>query len=590
MLVLWDHGGGSLIGMEKDERFDGDLITLPEFDAALAAMPAASGAYELVGFDACLMATIDMVEVLQDDARYLVASEEIEPLSGWDYTAWLSELATKPALDGASLGRVICDSYYESLKQQPGKSEEATLSVVDLAQASRLLQAYEDVGTEALVGAANDQEAYISEFGRVANASESYAVSGNTSQVNMVDLGDLVTNAQDAGLLPKSGSAMLAAIDVAVLYQVKGPYRSRATGLACYYPYIAPQQTQQIFAGLGTSDSFNYFFEYGVNGELSQAGQNYIASLGQTVTPEPVPAPSPLPTTAKMDGYPLVVDPDMFGWMLDWGPQLVQSVADVQTTSAYMLEDGSGMILLGSSYDYASDWAKGIFTDTFEGYWYAWGGNLMCAYITESTTFMVGEKTVGYGIVNCPMLLNGEPYELRVVLVEEWYEGSADGKVDRYTQILGAHKPSSGWIEAYGLENSGSSGGGAAGGSGNSSGNTGSLSAGAGVSGRAGASPGANENSSAILGTPTRELRAIEPGDVIEPLFFFMPLDASTDPVLKPYGKFTVDSDTPFDIEDLGAGTYAVMFQMTDYSGTVYYSDVQFYVHDGEYLQMVAHE
>jgi hypothetical protein len=452
---------------------------------------------------------------------------------------------------------------------------------VDLAQAERLLQAYENVGTEALVGATNGQETYISEFGRAAHSSECYAVSGNASQVDMVDLGDLVSNA--GNLLQKSGPAMLEAIDSAVLYQIKGPYRSKATGLACYYPYIAPQQTQQLFAELGTSNSFSYFYEYSVNGKMSQEGLDYLAALENAVVLEPVSTPEELPATTQLDDFPLAVDPDMFGWMLDLGPQQVQSIADVQTSIAYLLEDGSGMILLGSNYDYAQDWDNGIFTDTWEGYWDVWGGNLMCSYVSESTSFMVGKKTVNYEIVNCPMLLNGEPYELRVVYVEEFYEGGTDGVVERYTKVLGAYKPGSGWVEAFGEDFVGSGS--------ESSANA----AQPGVStntldGEESDSVAGTDDGASVLSAPTREQRTIEQGDVIEPLFFYIPMDGGSEPKLKPYGKFTVGPDTPFDIEDVGSGTYAVMFQMTDYSGNLYYSEVQFYEHDGDYIQMLAHE
>ncbi len=43
VVILWDHGGGSLGGVICDERSADDAISLPELKSALAAAPAASG-------------------------------------------------------------------------------------------------------------------------------------------------------------------------------------------------------------------------------------------------------------------------------------------------------------------------------------------------------------------------------------------------------------------------------------------------------------------------------------------------------------------------------------------------------------------
>ena len=57
------------------------------------------------------MATIEVAAVIENYANYMVASEEIEPGNGWDYTAIISSLHNNPNQDGKSLGKVIADSY-----------------------------------------------------------------------------------------------------------------------------------------------------------------------------------------------------------------------------------------------------------------------------------------------------------------------------------------------------------------------------------------------------------------------------------------------------------------------------------------------
>ena len=50
-----------------------------------------------IGFDACLMATVDVADTFSDMGKYLVASEELEPGNGWYYSGWLRSLAENPA-------------------------------------------------------------------------------------------------------------------------------------------------------------------------------------------------------------------------------------------------------------------------------------------------------------------------------------------------------------------------------------------------------------------------------------------------------------------------------------------------------------
>ena len=115
-VTFWNHGGGSVSGAAFDELYNNDSLDLAEMYQAFNQVwpaDAADPALELVGFDTCLMATIDVAAVFQDFAKYLVASEEVEPGNGWLYSGWLAELAQNPSMDGDDLGIAICNTYYE---------------------------------------------------------------------------------------------------------------------------------------------------------------------------------------------------------------------------------------------------------------------------------------------------------------------------------------------------------------------------------------------------------------------------------------------------------------------------------------------
>ena len=140
-VIFWDHGSGSASGVSFDEIYDYDSLTLDEIYSAFSSvydLSEENPPIDLVGFDACLMATIDTASMLSDVSSYMVASEETEPGNGWYYTGWLSALAESPSMDGASLGTAICDSFQEGCEIY-GTDDEITLSVIDLSRIDPLL-------------------------------------------------------------------------------------------------------------------------------------------------------------------------------------------------------------------------------------------------------------------------------------------------------------------------------------------------------------------------------------------------------------------------------------------------------------------
>jgi hypothetical protein len=88
-LILWDHGGGSVSGYGYDEKFaSSGSMSLAGLDSALSA---ADVKFDFIGFDACLMATVETALTMSQYADYLIASEETEPGVGWYYTDWLTD-------------------------------------------------------------------------------------------------------------------------------------------------------------------------------------------------------------------------------------------------------------------------------------------------------------------------------------------------------------------------------------------------------------------------------------------------------------------------------------------------------------------
>ena len=407
-VTFWNHGGGSVSGAAFDELHDLDSLDLSEmYQAFNEVWPAntADPALELVGFDTCLMATVDVASVFQNFAKYLVASEEVEPGNGWLYSGWLGALAEDPSMDGATLGRAICDSYYEGC-EAVGTEDQTTLSLTDLTRLTPLLEAYEAFGQEAFAAAAEDP-GFFAELGRAAAQSENYG--GNTREqgyTNMVDMGHLAR--QTAWMLP-SAQGVLDALADCVLYQVGGVYRSEATGLSCYYSYNGDVDDFNGYATLGESLAFKYLYAYGLTGELDESGMEYLSELNIEELPDRL-------TLADTDWDGAALDVDEAGTsFLSLGPEAGDILSSIGFSLFYVDEENDQMLLLGTDNDMTADWDNGTFYDNFRGVWGAIDGHLVYMELSYE-----GDD---YNLYSVPILLNGEEYNLQVAYdftAEEW--------------------------------------------------------------------------------------------------------------------------------------------------------------------------
>ena len=237
-LIFGDHGM-AWPGVAVDETSGGDTLTTLEIASVLEETAARSGKLELIGFDSCVMANLEVAAALAPFANYLVASEEIEPSEGWDYTAWLTDLNREPTADGAALGRKIVDSYRASFaNNDQGKG--ITLSLVDLARVPPLERAVAAMaaaidtqltksgrtGWVSLARARSDTE----EFGRSTAARPGSLVYDLQHFAR-----NLAAQVQDPAS-QRAAAAVQAAARDAVLYEQHGQARPNATGLSIFFP------------------------------------------------------------------------------------------------------------------------------------------------------------------------------------------------------------------------------------------------------------------------------------------------------------------------------------------------------------------
>ncbi|MEW6235950.1 MAG: clostripain-related cysteine peptidase [Candidatus Omnitrophota bacterium] len=179
-LVLWDHGG-SYSGFGNDENFNFDALSLREIKNAF--VNGQAGVWDIIGFDACLMASMEVALIVKDYAKYLIASEELEPGHGWNWKGVVKEYAKRSAAVEAA--KAIVNDYVQDI--HPYYASGKTLSVVDLSrmdEASSKIDAVAWAFANALDNNTEDKPAVL----EASTKSQVYGQQGKNDQRISLDL------------------------------------------------------------------------------------------------------------------------------------------------------------------------------------------------------------------------------------------------------------------------------------------------------------------------------------------------------------------------------------------------------------------
>ena len=260
ILIFWDHGGGSLSGYGYDEKqgssFTGaDSMTLPEINEALKK---GGCVFDWIGFDACLMATLETAMVCNSYADYMIASEESEPGTGWYYTTWLTELSQNTSAATEDIGRTIVDTFV-SASQRSQANAQVTLSVLDLAKMQgtvpMALSSFSTATTALIKGDG---------YKKVAEARANVRQFARQSRINQVDFIDLCDRINTA-----EAKTLAAALKGCVAYNKTTI--TRANGVSVYFPYETLT---------GVKSAVSTYNSLGIDSEFTKCIQSF-ASVGQ---------------------------------------------------------------------------------------------------------------------------------------------------------------------------------------------------------------------------------------------------------------------------------------------------------------------
>lgn len=407
-LVFWNHGSGSINGVCFDELHDKDSLSLREIDSVLNSVyDKMTDKFEFIGFDACLMSTLETANILVPYARYMFASEECEPGGGWNYTDIMNFLSENPDADGTNLGEMQCPSYYQHCIDNDDY-EGSTFSITDLSKLDELLISFNNTAKELYE---SNQKNNIARA--IYNADNFGGNNRSEGYTNMVDLKGFLNAVQPYA---PNASDTLKKLESAVISSVNGPQHEGAGGLSLYYPLsVQGSDELSIFADVATSAYYLGFVDtmaYGtIGGDVD--GYNNADIVGDCgdlweydySANENIGVDSGF--NSVNDNSAITVEDVFFDENGSYTVRLGDTDAFNYAACCLFYELDGMSVYLGEDDDIIMDSDITTLKDNFDGTWTSLGGiplAIETVGVTDDTT-----------VYTCPILLNGERTNLRIV-------------------------------------------------------------------------------------------------------------------------------------------------------------------------------
>ncbi len=217
ILIFWNHGNAYL-GFGNDENHN-DTLELWEIGNALLD---SNQYFDIIGFDACLMASLEVAYTLKDFANYMVASEDIEPGHGWDYEAILNYISNNINVTPLDWAVKIVDSYFEN----PNHAKYSkTLSVLNLSVINRVVEVLDSVSFNLTENLFKN----IEEIGRAIHRTKKFGKNIKNNTEVSIDLLDFAINIGNTSLIN--------ALNAFIVYSRSDIDKPKAFGVSICSPY-----------------------------------------------------------------------------------------------------------------------------------------------------------------------------------------------------------------------------------------------------------------------------------------------------------------------------------------------------------------
>ena len=247
-LTFWDHGY-SYIDFGNDTNFNSDGLAMDEI--ARAFQHSQVGIFDLIGFDACLMASVEVAKVVEPHAEYMIASEELEPGHGWLWSAVIQSYAEEDSIVDAGIRMV--DNFVQNVhgsNQYDGR----TLSLLDLDQYDQLVAALNPV-----ISAYGQQLSFSDEYsasliygGTHARSYGPSARAGDRASIDLMHFAQLLAENPPNAQIGSSLNDLMDAIGGFVIHSDHDGSRPDSFGVAI----DAPENTNPEYSAYKINDTW----------------------------------------------------------------------------------------------------------------------------------------------------------------------------------------------------------------------------------------------------------------------------------------------------------------------------------------------
>ena len=383
MLVLWNHGGGPF-GYGNDSIFS-SAFSLKDIREALSSVYTPSRtkpAFDIIGFDACLMSCLEVTNALDGFASYYCLSEESEPGDGWDYTPVLHAMTEDPTMSPARVAQKIADTYTDFYVREdinfPLLQWDVTFSVIDARKAAELYDAYCTLCQTQLLDSMDDL-GVLAEIGRCSGKATRYG--GSASNVfNTIDLGNYMDYLGDS--YPEECARVKELLKEAVLYHRENGGLSDSTGISVYIPSEVNDINGLIYYlsyvyDISEDDAVSALYYYKQAGCLNKELKDKIALITEK-------EPKVLDVSAFRQyskNQPVV---DEAGFKIPVSDALQNLIVDYELEVSKYDEDSNSVTYYGTDRSLRLD-GEGYLVSEFDGRWICLEGQPLSVEVISST-------------------------------------------------------------------------------------------------------------------------------------------------------------------------------------------------------------
>ena len=461
-LIFWDHGGGSVAGYGYDEKYPRNGgMTLAGIKKALTD---GGTTFDFIGFDTCLMATVENALMLDEFADYMIASEETEPGIGWYYTNWLTELNRNTSMPTTDIGKNIIDEFTRACSVNC-RGQKTTLSIVDLAELKATVPEKLSAFSKSISALIKEKE--YSTISKARNDTREFA---QNTRIDQVDLAHLALN-----MGTPEGKELAEALQAAVKYNRTSANVPNAYGVSIYFPYqrasnvdSAVNTYKQIGMDADYSSCIREFAALQTSGQIASGGSgspaySLLGSLNSGSSLGGGDVINSLLNSFLGGGFDMISG--LSGRNVEFmeatpfsGDELTEFLEDNLFDATYLsiveTEDAYKIVLPEQEWDKIYDVALNMFYDDGQGYIdlgidnlveYDDEGNLIMPKNSDNTWISLNRQPVAYYYMDTfesgddytitgrvPVQLNGDRADLLLVFDQDNPEGYVAGYTFSY--------------------------------------------------------------------------------------------------------------------------------------------------------------